>query len=135
MSTILPLPSSPHCAPSTAMLVFAIQVYRNPQMVALDGSSLTLDDLAAIAFEQATVSLTQDARARVDAARTVVDAFARGDQPAYGINTGFGNFADVRIPGESLAELQVNLLRSHAAGGGEAPPGAGVPRPLAPRAH
>jgi histidine ammonia-lyase len=88
-------------------------------MVQLDGHSLTLDDLGAIAVDHAPVALTDDARIRVNAARTVVDAFAHGDQPAYGINTGFGNFAEVRIPVESLAELQVNLLRSHAAGVGE----------------
>ncbi len=88
-------------------------------MIHLDGRSLTLDDLAAIAYERAPVSLTSDARDRVSAARTVVDAFARGDRPVYGINTGFGNFAEVRIAAESLAELQVNLLRSHAAGVGE----------------
>jgi histidine ammonia-lyase len=88
-------------------------------MVQLDGNSLTLDDLHAIAVERAPVSLTDDARARVNAARAVVDTFARGDQPVYGINTGFGNFAEVRIPADSLAELQVNLLRSHAAGVGE----------------
>ena len=67
-------------------------------MILLDGNSLTLDDLATIAFERMPVSLTVDARTRVSAARTVVDAFAAGDQPVYGINTGFGNFAEVRIP-------------------------------------
>ena len=88
-------------------------------MIHLDGSSLTLDDLVAIAHDDAPVALADAARARVRAARAVVDAAAQRDTPTYGINTGFGNFADVRIPHESLAELQVNLLRSHAAGVGE----------------
>ncbi len=88
-------------------------------MIQLDGNSLTLDDLAAIAYERTPVSLTADARARVAAARAVVDAFAAGDQPVYGINTGFGNFAEVRIAPESLSDLQINLLRSHAAGVGD----------------
>jgi histidine ammonia-lyase len=88
-------------------------------MVELDGNSLTLDALCAIAFDRSPVSLTGDARDRVTAARAVVDAFVHGDQAFYGINTGFGNFANVRVPVESLAELQVNLLRSHAAGVGE----------------
>jgi len=88
-------------------------------MIRLDGRSLTLDDLAAIAFDRVPVTLTPDARARVVAARSVVDDFAHGDQPVYGINTGFGSFAEVRIPAGSLVELQVNLLRSHAAGVGE----------------
>src|SRR4051812_3851403 len=63
--------------------------------------------------------LAGPATRRVDASRVVVDEFARHDAPTYGINTGFGNFAEVRIPSESLGELQVNLLRSHAAGVGE----------------
>ena len=88
-------------------------------MIVLDGNSLTLDDLVAIAFDGEPVSLHDTARARVRASREVVEQFIRGDQPVYGVNTGFGSFADVRIPSDSLAELQVNLLRSHAAGVGE----------------
>ena len=88
-------------------------------MIYLDGNSLTLDDLAAVAIDGAPVALTDDARARVNASRAVVETFVSGDQPVYGINTGFGSFAEVRIPAESLAELQVNLLRSHAAGVGD----------------
>jgi len=88
-------------------------------MIYLDGSSLTLDDLEAIAREQAPVAIADAARARVRAARAVVDECAARDEPTYGVNTGFGDFAEVRIPADSLAALQVNLLRSHAAGVGE----------------
>jgi histidine ammonia-lyase len=88
-------------------------------MVYLDGNSLTLADLVAIAHELAPVSLTDAARERVKSARDVVDDFAGRDTATYGINTGFGSFAEVAIPRDSLAELQVNLLRSHAAGVGE----------------
>jgi histidine ammonia-lyase len=87
-------------------------------MIELDGASLTLDHLVAIAYDDEKVGLTDAARAQVRAAREVVDEFARRDEPTYGINTGFGGFADVRIPAESLDALQVNLLRSHAAGVG-----------------
>ena len=60
------------------------------------------------------------ARESVARARGVVDAaVARGDV-VYGVNTGFGNFADVVIPRERLQELQLNLVRSHAAGVGDA---------------
>jgi len=104
-------------------------------MILLDGNSLTLEDLAAIAYEGAPVSLTAEARARVTASRAVVDAFAGGDQPVYGINTGFGNFAEVRIPGDSLNELQVNLLRSHAAGVGDPLPVPVVRATMALRAN
>jgi histidine ammonia-lyase len=88
-------------------------------MIELDGHSLTLDDLVAIAGDDEHVSLTEPARTRVRAARAVVERAASEDAPAYGINTGFGNFATVRIPHESLTELQINLLRSHAAGVGD----------------
>jgi histidine ammonia-lyase len=85
-------------------------------MILLDGEHLTLDDLLAIADGGAEVALATAARSRIDAARAVVDERARGDAPVYGINTGFGSFAETRIDREDLAQLQVNLLRSHAAG-------------------
>jgi histidine ammonia-lyase len=88
-------------------------------MILLDGRSLTLDHLATLADAADTAGLAPEARARVDAARVVVDARATGDEAVYGINTGFGSFAEVRIEREALDALQVNLLRSHAAGVGE----------------
>ena len=88
-------------------------------MILLDGASLTLDDLVAIAYTDEPVALADAARARVRAARDVVDDYARRKTPTYGINTGFGSFAETSIPADSLSELQVNLLRSHAAGVGE----------------
>jgi histidine ammonia-lyase len=88
-------------------------------MIALDGSSLTLDQLVAIAVDRAKVSIAPAALDRVRAARDVVDEVARGDAPVYGVNTGFGSFAEVKIEADSLTLLQINLLRSHAAGVGE----------------
>ena len=72
---------------------------------------------------------------RVGAARKLVDEFAHRDEPTYGINTGFGNFAEVKIPADSLAELQTNLLRSHAAGVGDALPVPVVRATMALRAN
>jgi histidine ammonia-lyase len=88
-------------------------------MILLDGSSLTLEQLAAIARGGEAVGIAPSARARVLAARTVVDRTVRGAEPVYGINTGFGAFAEVRIAPDGLEALQLNLLRSHAAGVGE----------------
>src|SRR5215203_3479738 len=88
-------------------------------MVLLDGHSLALGDIGAIAGGDRAVGLAPAARTRVEAARAVVDAQADGDAAVYGINTGFGSFAEVRIPREALNALQLNLLRSHAAGVGE----------------
>ena len=88
-------------------------------MILLDGRSLSLEQLLAVADGAEPVGLTADAAGRVRAARVVVDALAGGDAPVYGINTGFGSFAEVTIPPASLDRLQLNLLRSHAAGVGE----------------
>jgi histidine ammonia-lyase len=104
-------------------------------VILLDGNSLTLDDLVAVAYSDVRVSLSDAARERVRAARVIVDEAARHETPAYGINTGFGNFADVRIPHDSLAELQLNLLRSHAAGVGEPLPPPVVRATMALRAN
>src|SRR5262249_8024935 len=104
-------------------------------MIELDGTSLTLDQILAIADRGERVILTHAARARVRASRAVVDRVARGDQPAYGINTGFGSFADVRLAPEALRELQVNLLRSHAAGVGDPLPPRAVRATMALRAN
>ena len=104
-------------------------------MIQLDGHSLTLDHLVAIAHDNAPVALSAAARERVRAARAVVEEFAHRDAPTYGINTGFGSFADVRIPTESFGELQVNLLRSHAAGVGDPLPVPVVRATMALRAN
>ena len=104
-------------------------------MVVLDGNSLTLDALMDIALGRATVSLAPAARTRVDAARVVVDRHAADEEPHYGVNTGFGSLADVKIPRESLGQLQLNLLRSHAAGVGEPLPVAVVRASMALRAN
>jgi histidine ammonia-lyase len=85
-------------------------------MIFLNGSDLSLTDLLAIADDRAEVGLAPAARARVAASRAVVDAKADGDAAVYGVNTGFGNFAETRIDKADLATLQLNLLRSHAAG-------------------
>jgi histidine ammonia-lyase len=103
--------------------------------IALDGTSLTLEALSAIAREGARVMLDPAARARVAAARAVVDRVAAGDAPAYGINTGFGSFAEVRVPHDALTALQRNLLRSHAAGVGDPLPPPTVRATMALRAN
>jgi histidine ammonia-lyase len=85
-------------------------------VIELTGDALTLAQLVAIADDHEQVALAPAARARVQAARAVVDRAAAGEVPVYGINTGFGSFAETRIDRGDLAALQVNLLRSHAAG-------------------
>jgi histidine ammonia-lyase len=104
-------------------------------MILLDGHSLTLAELVAIADHGGQVGLAPEAAARVDAARAVVDRKAGGDTPVYGINTGFGALAERAIPREALGQLQLNLLRSHAAGVGEPLPVRAVRASMALRAN
>src|SRR5256885_11894036 len=104
-------------------------------MIVLDGESLTIDDLLAIADGGEPIALSDAARRRVQASRDVVERRARSDQPAYGINTGFGSFADVKIAPDALEALQLNLLRSHAAGVGDPLPARAVRATMALRAN
>src|SRR5438132_10346955 len=104
-------------------------------MILLDGSSLTIDQLLAIADGGESVALAPEALVRVRASRAVVDRKARGLEPAYGINTGFGSFAEVKIAPDALTALQINLLRSHAAGVGEPLPVRAVRATMALRAN
>jgi histidine ammonia-lyase len=104
-------------------------------MILLDGRSLTLDQLAAIADGGEPVGLGPEARSRVAASRAVVDGMANGEAPVYGINTGFGSFAEVKVPRDELDRLQLNLLRSHAAGVGEPLPVRTVRAMMALRAN
>jgi len=91
-------------------------------MVLLDGSSLSLEALEAVSYGRDTVGLAEAARERVRASRALVDRHAAGDVAVYGVNTGFGSLAEVKIPQDQLAALQLNLIRSHAAGVGDALP-------------
>ena len=104
-------------------------------MILLNGSNLTLDSLLAIADDYQTVGLAPDAAERVDSSRAVVDRQALGDMPIYGINTGFGALAESAIARDSLGALQVNLLRSHAAGVGDPLPIRAVRASMALRAN
>jgi histidine ammonia-lyase len=104
-------------------------------MIHLDGATLTLDQLLAIADDCEPVALAADACRRVDEARAVVDRQALGDAPVYGINTGFGALAETAIARDALGALQVNLLRSHAAGVGEPLPVREVRASMALRAN
>src|SRR5688500_11327855 len=104
-------------------------------MILLDGASLSIRQLLAIADDDEQVALAPEAARRVDAARRVVDDKAAGDAAVYGINTGFGALAETAVPREALQKLQLNLLRSHAAGVGEPLPARAVRATMALRAN
>ena len=91
--------------------------------IVIDGSSLTLEQVAAAAAGGARVEIAESARERVRAGRRLVDRLAESGVPTYGVNTGFGTLAEVSIARPDLRKLQRNLILSHAAG-------AGAPLPL-----
>ena len=87
--------------------------------VLLTGNDLTFAQLYAVALRGETVGLASVAVARMNASRAVVERLVASGATAYGINTGFGKLASVRISPEQVRQLQVNLVRSHASGVGE----------------
>jgi histidine ammonia-lyase len=91
--------------------------------VLLDGDTLRLEEVQAVARGLARAELAPEARERVRRARALVEERLGDGQPHYGINTGFGTLAEVRIAPEDLRRLQRNLVLSHAAG-------VGAPLPL-----
>jgi histidine ammonia-lyase len=84
--------------------------------VVLSGNDLTFEQLYAVAQRGEIVSLAPAAIERMNASRAVVDRLVASGATAYGINTGFGKLASVRISTEQVRQLQVNLVRSHACG-------------------
>ncbi|WP_114578921.1 histidine ammonia-lyase [Saliphagus sp. LR7] len=85
--------------------------------VTLDGETLTPEDVAAVARGGEDARIAAEARERVRTSRSRVEGVLEGGEAVYGVNTGFGELVDERIPREDLETLQTNLLRSHAAGG------------------
>ncbi len=91
---------------------------RNPA-VTLRAGALRAADVRSLLRDDTTVALDGSARADVERAAAVVTRIAEGDRSVYGINTGFGKLAQTSIPRHRLAELQRNLVVSHACGVGE----------------
>ena len=85
----------------------------------LDGQSLTLAQIEAVALHAQPVALAPQANHRIAQSRSLIESILGAGQTVYGVNTGFGKLSDVRIPDGSLAQLQTNLVRSHAGGVGQ----------------
>jgi histidine ammonia-lyase len=86
--------------------------------ILLNGNDLTFDQLYRVALYGDAVSLSPAAIERMKSSRAVVDQLVASGATAYGINTGFGKLASVRISPEQVRTLQVNLVRSHCCGVG-----------------
>lgn len=85
----------------------------------ITGNDLTLEQVHQISTPTHPVQLAPDARAAVDRARAIVDDIVAHDKLAYAVTTGVGKLSDVRIVGDQIRELQINLVRSHAVGVGD----------------
>ncbi len=88
------------------------------QIVTLNGQPLSLAEIEAIAVGRCRVEVAAEARTRGAVSRALIEQIVAAGQTVYGVNTGFGKLADVRISSENLAQLQTNLVRSHAGGVG-----------------
>jgi histidine ammonia-lyase len=87
--------------------------------VVVDGESLTPEDVEAVARRGASVAVDEPAREAVRTARGRIEEILDTDEAVYGVNTGFGELVQKRIPSDDIQTLQRNLIRSHAAGTGE----------------
>ena len=90
--------------------------------LALDGESLNLDVLRSWSKvdTKAKLKLSEKAKKKIQYSGQFVEKIAKGEKAIYGVNTGFGLLSDVKIPKNKLAQLQLNLIRSHAVGVGNA---------------
>lgn len=91
-------------------------------MVILDGRSLTLEDAYRVLYEGVKVEASLESIKRVNESRKAVDKIVDEEKIVYGITTGFGKFSDVFINKDDVGALQLNLIRSHACGVGNAFP-------------
>jgi histidine ammonia-lyase len=101
-------------------------------VITIDSAPLGLDDLLRIA-DGAQVELGPDARSRIAAARTIVDAAVRGPDLVYGLNTGLGHLANTRVPDDEIGAYQDAIVLSHVGGFGPALPSRVVRAAMATR--
>ncbi len=86
----------------------------------LGNKKITVEDLMTVAQQPVKIKLSKAAEARIEKAHKYLLKRARSGETIYGVNTGFGILSNVKIEEKDLAQLQVNLLRSHAVGTGRA---------------
>lgn len=89
----------------------------------ISAAHLTIEEVGAILENHATLELSDDARQRIVRCRKYLDKkIAESDVPIYGVTTGFGSLCNVSVDKDRLAQLQVNLIMSHACGVGSRVP-------------
>ncbi|HXC94355.1 MAG TPA: histidine ammonia-lyase [Edaphobacter sp.] len=85
-------------------------------MISLDGSSLTLENVVAVAERNEPVQIAPTALLRMQDSRRKVDDAIDGAAPVYALNTGVGLLANIRLENSEIEAMQVNLIRSHCCG-------------------
>ena len=85
----------------------------------INGRDLAIADVVNVARRDLPVALDRRAEQRIDDAAKLVQRLAEAGEPVYGVNTGYGDLATVRVPTDQLRALQRNLVRSHAVGVGD----------------
>ena len=88
-------------------------------VVSIDGETLTIEDVVNVARHSTQAVLDESARKKLLDSRAVIERALKEGRTVYGVNTGFGDLADVSIDENDLAVLQVNLIRSHSVGVGD----------------
>src|SRR5919201_971201 len=92
------------------------------QGIRLSGHDLAIDDVERVAHGRPEIELAPEAERQIAASRELIERVVAEGRPTYGVNTGFGRLVDVHIDAAQAADLQLNLLRSHACGTGPAFP-------------
>jgi histidine ammonia-lyase len=85
----------------------------------LDGKSLTVADVRRLSIPGMKIGISPAAKKRMRASRALVDGWVERGETIYGVTTGFGELATVRIGHDNIEQLQLNLIRSHSAGAGD----------------
>lgn len=87
--------------------------------ITLDGDSLSIEDVYSVAHKGTLVKLSRATARKVEASRRLVEKWVSSNEVVYGVTTGFGAFANVRISNQDIEDLQQNLILSHSAGTGD----------------
>ena len=87
--------------------------------ISIDGNSLALEDVLAVSRGEAAIHLADCAMPRIEQARAYIERLLSEDAVVYGVTTGFGKFAEVRVAGADALQLQRNLIFSHCCGVGD----------------
>jgi histidine ammonia-lyase len=89
------------------------------QKLKIDGKSLSLEKIDFFLQSNPIVELTSQSKKNINKARVLIDEWVKSDKVIYGVTTGFGEFANVKISSKDLEKLQENLIISHSAGVGD----------------